>query len=505
MNEPTDSQLLKAYAEQRSEADFSELVRRHVDHVYSAALRMVCDSHLAQDVTQGVFLALAKNAAQLVDRPILSGWLHRTAQNIAAQTVRADVRRRAREQEASAMNQLLSTDSDADWKRIAPQIDAALSELNEPDRDALLLRYFERKSAREIAARLGISDEAAQKRVNRAVERLRELFAKRGVTIGASSLVVALSANCVQAAPAGLIGAISAAAALAESTLVAATATTTATEAIAMTTLQKTIIGVTLAAAVGTAIYEARLAGEASSLQAQLDAIAQQQSPFRIEMEELTRERNEAASKLAALQGDSQRLISNNTELLKLRGEVSRLRNDSHELSQLKAARSTNDTALVSVAKSWASRAEQLKAGLKQMPDKGIPEVQLLDEKEWLEAVKRFEHLGTETEIRQALSSLRSLGKQRFAELVRKAFTGYAEANEGQLPTELSQLKPYFSTAVDDAVLQRYQLAQTGKLNEVDSKEPLIVESATPVDNQHDTFIKIRMSGTSITSTNYVP
>jgi len=108
VNNQTDSELLRAYAEKRSEAAFSELVHRHVDLVFSAALRMVCDSHLAEDVTQGAFVALSKNAPQLLDRPVLSGWLHRTAQNIAAQTVRSDVRRRAREQEASTMNELLS-------------------------------------------------------------------------------------------------------------------------------------------------------------------------------------------------------------------------------------------------------------------------------------------------------------------------------------------------------------------------------------------------------------
>src|SRR6266496_3674193 len=165
---------------------------------------MVCDPHLAEDVTQCVFLALAKNAAQLTDRPVLSGWLHRTAQNIAAQTVRTDVRRRAREQEAAAMNELLSAGSDVSWENIAPHLDAALGELSEPDRDALLLRYFERKSAREMAQTFGISDEAAQKRVSRAVEHLREFFAKRGVAIGASGLVVVISANAVQAAPVGL-------------------------------------------------------------------------------------------------------------------------------------------------------------------------------------------------------------------------------------------------------------------------------------------------------------
>src|SRR5947207_9176897 len=101
---------------------------------------MVCDSHLAEDVTQGVFVALAKNAAQLTDRPVLSGWLHRTAQNIAAQTVRTDVRRRAREQEAAAMNEMLASEPNALWEHIAPQLDAALGDLNEPDRDAVTLR-----------------------------------------------------------------------------------------------------------------------------------------------------------------------------------------------------------------------------------------------------------------------------------------------------------------------------------------------------------------------------
>src|SRR5678810_478068 len=209
MNGETDAQLLHAYAESRSEAAFNELVRRHVDLVYSAARRMVCDPHLAEDVTQGVFVALAKSASQLADRPVLSGWLHRTAQNIAAQTVRTIERRRAREQEAVAMNELLAADSDFSWKHIAPHLDAALGELSEPDRDALLLRYFERKSASEMAQTLGVSDEAAQKRVSRALERLREFFAKRSVTVGASGLVVVISANAIQAAPVGLAGMIS--------------------------------------------------------------------------------------------------------------------------------------------------------------------------------------------------------------------------------------------------------------------------------------------------------
>jgi RNA polymerase sigma factor (sigma-70 family) len=235
MNEQTDSQLLRDYAGNHSEAAFTELVRRHLDFVYSAALRMVCDPHLAEDVTQGVFLALAKSADQLSEHLALSSWLHRTAQNIAAQTVRTIERRRAREQEAATMNQLLATGPNTPWEYIAPHLDAALGELTEPDRDVVLLRYFENKSLREVGLQLGISDDTAQKRVSRAVERLREFFAKRGVTVGASGLVVVISANAVQAAPVGLAVTISTAAAL-TGTTIAATATATAVKTIAMTT-----------------------------------------------------------------------------------------------------------------------------------------------------------------------------------------------------------------------------------------------------------------------------
>src|SRR5207244_12138566 len=131
---------LRDYAGRWSEAAFAELVRRQVDFVYSAALRMVCDAHLAEDVTQSVFVALAQDARQLTDHPALSGWLHRTTQNLAANAVRSDVRRHAREQEAAAMNELLSTEPETVWEHIAPHLDEALGELNEGARDAVMLR-----------------------------------------------------------------------------------------------------------------------------------------------------------------------------------------------------------------------------------------------------------------------------------------------------------------------------------------------------------------------------
>ncbi len=356
MDAQTDAQLLRAYAERRSDPAFAALVERHIDLVHSAARRMVGDAHLAEDVTQATFLALAKNAAQLSERPVLAGWLHRTAQNIAAQTVRTDVRRRAREQEAAAMNELLAesgTDVPLVWSEIAPHLDAALGELAEPERDAVLLRYFERKSAKEMAAQLGISDEAAQKRVSRAVDRLREFFAKRGVTVGASGLAVVISANAVQAAPVGLALTISTAAALTGTTL-ATTATVTATKAIAMTTIQKTLVTATIAALAGTGLYEAR---QALQLREQVRTLQQQQAPMAEQIQQLQNERDTATNQLAALREDNERLNRNTGELLRLRAEINQART---QLAELRLAKNKGaDEEAVSFALSGIDELEK--------------------------------------------------------------------------------------------------------------------------------------------------
>jgi RNA polymerase sigma factor (sigma-70 family) len=338
----TDQQLLQDYTGRQSETAFAELVRRHVDFVFSAALRMVRDAHLAEDVTQGVFVALAQNAPQLADRPVLSGWLHLTARNLAAKTVRSEVRRRAREQEAAAMHELLSAEPDATWEDIAPHLDAAVAELDETDRDALMLRYFERKSAREMAQTLGVSDEAAQKRVNRAVDRLRKCFAERGVAVGATGLAVVISANAVQAAPAGLAVSICTAAALVGTTFTTA-ATATITKTIAMTILQKTIIGATLTIAVGTGIYEAR---QNSKLRDQVNGFQQQQAPLNEQIQQLQRERDEATNRLASLADTLGTKGQDNSELLRLRGMAGVARRAIAEAEQLRAqlARQASET-----------------------------------------------------------------------------------------------------------------------------------------------------------------
>lgn len=329
MNQWTDSQLLGEYADRRSEAAFAELVSRHVDLVYSAALRMMGgDAHQAEDVTQAAFVALAQNAGTVAKHPVLSGWLHQTARNLAANIVRSDTRRRAREQEAAVMNKLLSAEPDVPWDQLAPHLDAVLGELNEAERNALFLRYFERKSARETGQSLGISDEAAQKRVSRALEHVRQLFARRGVTVGTGALVVALSTNAIHAAPAGLASTISTAAtmtvagaAVQTSTLIAATKTLT------MTTLQKTLIGATLVAVVGAGIYAGR-EGALSRQQAQ--AANERAALLSQKLEQLQREREQTSNQLADANSEIAQLKQAQTtpELLRLRGQVGSLRKE---------------------------------------------------------------------------------------------------------------------------------------------------------------------------------
>ena len=257
--------------------------------------------------------------------------------------VRRESRRQARERFAAEMTAVNATSSD--WTRIELLLDDAMESLNETDRAAVLLRYFENKPLREVGALLGASDDAAQKRVSRAVERLREFFSKRGVTASASGLVVLLSANAIQAAPAGLVAAISTTAAALAGTIVPTTTTATAIKTIAMTTLQKAIIGVTLAAAVGAGIYEAR---QNSKLRDQNESLQQQTAQLKTERESLSNQLARAGRSPAV---SSERL----RELLRLRGEVGVLRRQQRELEQTLAAAQSGGSASASRTSATAS------------------------------------------------------------------------------------------------------------------------------------------------------
>lgn len=158
-----DWQLIESYTREKSETAFHSLVERHAGLVYASALRQVRDEQLARDIAQAVFILLSRKAGGLGRNIVLSGWLFQTTRFVAARALRSEQRRRRREQEAFDM-QLLSA-SDETWGRMMPVIDEALGELSRVDRDAVLLRYMEGRTLREVSTSLGITEEAAKKRV----------------------------------------------------------------------------------------------------------------------------------------------------------------------------------------------------------------------------------------------------------------------------------------------------------------------------------------------------
>ncbi|HUB86387.1 MAG TPA: sigma-70 family RNA polymerase sigma factor, partial [Verrucomicrobiae bacterium] len=200
MQDATDMDLLRQYADRNSEEAFAALVERHVNLVYSAALRKTSNPAAAEEITQAVFIILARKAGGLRRQTILSGWLHQTARLTAAGFLRTEIRRARREQEAYM--QSLSHEAEPGlWPQIAPLLDDALGRLREKDRNAIALRFFEGKSFQEIGTAFGASENAAKKRVAHALEKLRKFFAKRGVTSTAATLGETISANSIQAAP----------------------------------------------------------------------------------------------------------------------------------------------------------------------------------------------------------------------------------------------------------------------------------------------------------------
>jgi RNA polymerase sigma factor (sigma-70 family) len=199
-----DMALLREYATRNSEAAFETLVSRRIGFVYSAALRQVRDPHLAEEITQGVFIILAQKAGRISDKTILAGWLFKTTRFAAMAQTRADAKRRQREQEAQMQIELQPTAPDLFWEQMSPLLDEALATLGETDRQTVLLRYFENKSLAEVGSHLGMGEDTARKRVARALEKLHRYFSKRGVSSTTAIIAGAISANSVQAAPAAL-------------------------------------------------------------------------------------------------------------------------------------------------------------------------------------------------------------------------------------------------------------------------------------------------------------
>ena len=316
-------QLLAQYAESGSETAFRELVTRYVDLVYSAAIRLVNgDTHLAEDVTQTVFADLARMARALSREVRLGGWLHRHTCFVASKTMRGERRRHARERQAAEMN-ANEDHSAANLARVAPALDDAINQLGSEDRAAILLRFFEQRDFRSVGEALGSNEEAARKRVDRALDKLESLLRRRGVALSATALGATLATQAVTAAPVGLAISISGAA-LASAATGGGTALTIL-KIMSMTKLKVGIISAVVVAGISIPlVMQHRAQNKLHEANEALRQQAEQASRLAAENEQL-------AKRVA----DTPAPASNNPslEMLKLRGEVGRLRKENADVA----------------------------------------------------------------------------------------------------------------------------------------------------------------------------
>jgi RNA polymerase sigma factor (sigma-70 family) len=446
-----DMKLVREYAESGSEQAFSKLVAQHINLVYSVALRQVRDAHLAEEITQGVFIILARKAKSLKEDTILSGWLCRTARYVSADTLKIQSRRQIREQEAHMQSMLNENEPEA-WTHIAPILDDALGSLDQQDHDAVVLRYFEGKDLREVGVALGVKEDAARMRVNRGLEKLRKFFTWKGVALSVSAIAASVAANSVQAAPAGLSAAILTATVSSSST---ASAVIAVTKGIAMTTVQKFAITAAFAALASAGIYEAR---QAVLQREQVRVLKQQQAPLAEQIKRLQTNLADATTQVSNLLAENSRLKANphQSELMKLRGEVGQLKAE-------EAENTNNPIKFAAVA--LATRVAQLKQHFEQWPGKKTPEIALATDQEWL-TVAGTHPLDSESDFRDAMSEIRTDAIEKFGMMVKEAVKQYADANNGQMPTSPLQLAPFLNLPTDLAmtILDGYQVAQPGEV-----------------------------------------
>jgi RNA polymerase sigma factor (sigma-70 family) len=488
-----DQQLLERYCRERCEPAFGELVSRHIDLVYGAALRVANgDRSLAEDVTQMVFIHLARRASSLPRGVLLAGWLYRHASYTAAKAVRAEQRRKIREQTAMEMR-ALDDAAKPGWELIAPHLDESLNQLSSSDRDALVLRFLKRQDLRAVGQALGIGHDAAQKRVSRALEKLRGILNRRGLALTTTALTSALAAEAVTAAPAGLAVGVTAA------SLTAATETGTTLailKLMALTKLQTGIVGAIVVAGLVTPLAIQRQAQ--AKLRDQNEALSRQAE----QLANLQGENGRLSNLLALGEGPQRPTNEQFNEVLRLRGEIGRLQKTVQELTGSKTNEPlSREEALASMRQLYLDRVNRLKQLFAANPAEAVPELQYLNDRDWLELV-RFDHHEADPDGRQAMSSARGMAQIHFAGTVLgDALRQYGKDNNGQFPTELSQLAPYFKSPVDASVLRDWTILPTSSLpSEMRVHEDWVITQKAPVNAALDQRIVVGLKFTHLGS-----
>lgn len=421
-----DGELLRQYVEEGSEAAFTEVVNRHVHVVHAMAMRRSnSNSHLAADVTQRVLISLARHAPRLIRHPAITGWLFTTTRNAVLDALRSERRRQRYEQEAYTMYD--NDDSPQEEPSDKLLLDA-VDQLKERDREVLLLRYFQGWQLSQIGATLLLPEDTVRMRVDRAVTKLRAALARRGITSSAGMLATALANNSALGAPADLVGQMTRVA------LAAGPATS-------------------LTFGLGTLFYETKgiLSGTSVVLAVLAGAFLYQSD-----------RRNQ-------LQDEISRVL---VERTMLRARVAATtRNTPATAGPVASAPAQGPVVTVTSADDIAL----LRALIAAAPEEQIPELALLGERDWQLVVNSYSPTDKAI-LPTAFKSLREGARIRFAANSMEALRRYSEANAGALPTQVSQLGPYYDQSISPEILGRYVMLRQGQYADMSLTTPLIGE-----------------------------
>jgi RNA polymerase sigma factor (sigma-70 family) len=468
-----DAILLRRYAEEGAEDAFTDLVKRYVDLVFAAALRRTGgDAHCAADVAQQVFISLARNARKLSRHTVLAAWLHTATRNAAVNFMISESRRRLRETEALALDDTISgAEPRPEWDRVKPVLDAAIDELPEPDRAAIVLRFLQRLPFSAIGAALQVSDDAARMRTDRALDKLRVALSRRGITSTAAALGTIVGSQSLVSAPAGMAG------------LLASKSLATVTAGASIFALSSYMTTTTLATAAATALL-AFSAGTYFGLTR--DSATQPPPPL---------ETPQHSQLIGALRQDNGSLKA---EVARLTAELSQL-NASAKLAAQRAAAPAESKATISGVMSQLHKAalnnlRQIAAARDQFQlENGRPPLsidELVGEKKYIRQLRPVDgesYAGVSMLPNQPLTVVTASGltisydpaanpapvpdtspaMQRLKELgkkigpsANKAVEAYRSANNDKMPQNEQALLPYFATAQEGADFVEFIEAQ---------------------------------------------
>ena len=439
-----DGELLRRYVEEGSEEAFTELVQRHIHVIHAIAMRRSNgDSHLGSDVTQKVFISLARHARELVRHPAITGWLYTSTRNAVLDVLRSERRRQRREKEAMVMYE---NENEPDPGELNDKLLLdALDQLNTRDREAVVMRFFHGFQFRQIGTLLRLSEDAARMRVDRALAKLRSQLERRGLTSSAAALAATLANNTGLGAPAGLTLQVTQAA-----LAVGPAGVLTVGGILSLLSSAKLPLALTAAALLVLGGWGFNQDRQIGRLETSLAAI-----------------------------------LVERTQL------VARL-----EAGRQAAARAPAPPRAVTVAK--PDPAAELRAKLDAMPEKKIPELELLADGAWQSTVRVYPSIADEKQLMTAFQSVRDSARARFALLAIDALQRYAVTNAGLLPKQVSDLAPYFEEPISPAIFTRYAMLRAGNYDELPPTTALIGEISGVVDEFGDSSLRFGRTPQSV-------